>query len=79
MIRSLSGSTGLLVHMKEPSAGLQAHIGYVLMFNACLRAEYAYYGLVEATVAFQKIWHTDGVVYTVHLSVSCVTITGRSG
>lgn len=51
----------------------------VLMFNACLRAEHAYYRLAEATVAFQKVWCTDGAVYTVLLSVNCITITDRGG
>lgn len=51
----------------------------VLMFNACLRAEYAYYRLGKATVAFQKVWCMDGAVYTVLLNVSCITITDRGG
>lgn len=59
--------------------GLKARIGPVLMYNACLAAEHAYYRLVEATVAFQKVGHIDGVVYTVRLNVSCITITERGG
>lgn len=59
--------------------GLQARIGPVLMYNACLAAEHAYYRLVEATVAFQKVGRIDGVVYTVRLNVSCITITERGG
>ena len=70
---------GLSAHMKEYRAGLQACIEPVLMFNACLRAEYAYYRLVQATVAFQKVWCTDGAVYTALLNVSCITITDRGG
>lgn len=59
--------------------GLWGRIGPVLMFNACLAAEHAYYRLVEATVAFQKVRRMDGVVYTVRLNVSCITITERGG
>ena len=65
--------------MKEYGAGLQASIDPVLMFNACLRAEYAYYRSVKATVAFQKVWCMDVAVYTVLLNVSCITITDRVG
>lgn len=59
--------------------GLQARPGPVLMSNACLVAEHAYYRSVEATVAFQKVGRMDGVVYTVRLNVSCITITERGG
>lgn len=65
--------------MKELSAGLQACIGTVLMFNACLRAEHAHYRSVQATVAFQKVWCMDRAVYTVLCNVSCITITDRGG
>lgn len=58
--------------------GLQARIGPVLMFNACLAADHAYYRLVEATVAFQ-VCRMAGVVYTVCLNVSCITITEGGG
>lgn len=49
------------------------------MFNACLAAEHAYYRLVEATVAFQKVRRMDGVVYTARLNVSCITIAECGG
>lgn len=65
--------------MKEKTAGLQAYTDPVLMFNACLRAEYAYYRLVKATVAFQKVWYMHGAVYAVLLNVSCITITCSGG
>ena len=62
-------------HMREWSAGLQACADPVLMFNACLRAEHAYYRPVKATVAFLKVW----AVYTVLHNLSCITITRRGG
>lgn len=74
-----AGRSGLLAHMKGRSAGLQACAAPVLMFNACLGPEHAYYRLVGATVAFQRLCCADSAVYSVRLNASGITITDRGG
>lgn len=63
--------------LKEYSAGLQECTGLVLMFNVCLRAQYAYYRMVKAIAAFQKDWCVDRAVYTVLQNLNCIAITER--
>jgi len=68
----------LWAHMRGWSAGLEAFTDPVLMFNSCLRAWYAYYRLVLATVASKTVWCMDGDVYSVLLDLNWTTNTNHS-